>query len=386
MFDRPALGYWREGKRLVMDRNAPLPDRCVKCNEPAEGYRRKIELSWASRKAMFFAGELSMVFARRATIDVPLCTSHRRNRSRAVNAFLAAGVALLAAFYFIGLHQSGPATALIIAACAAGAYGIWKLYLIRAAKMDEVHLWIAGCGEPFLASLPLEPSELPAGAVQPPSPAEVSREAYRYARNGAVTFAAGSAITAGTYLVAPGGRYYIVWGLVLIGLLQLGRGVRAYLRVPASERQGMQVATLGGIVLAGMLALGWVGASVVQASAWDGALDQAAGSITEGSKLFNEIAARPGTWTAGDAADMARVAGYYGAAADVLAGVVPPADMAWYRDGMVANLREGQDIASQLSKLTAASPTATFQGLGNRWAARVAAFKALQDKVESRTR
>jgi hypothetical protein len=381
MFDTPGLGYWREGKRLVMDRSARLPDRCVKCNEPADGYRRTVQLSYVSQKALFLGGEIAMAFAKHARIDVPLCTGHRRDRARAINAFLAGAGALVAAFYLIGVRQSGWATALILAACAAAVYGIWKLYLVRATKMDALHVCISGCGAPFLASLPIEPSELPDGAAAPPSPADLSREAYRSARNGALTFAVGCLITAGTYYLATGGTYYIVWGAVLFGLVQMVRGVRAYLRVPAAERQGMQVLTLAAIVVVGALALGSIGASEVVASQWNSAIDSASDAHEKGSALFQEVAARPGSWTAQDSADMVRVAGYYGVAADALAGAASPSDRAWYRDGMVKNLREGQDIALELSRLTASSPSSSFDALGQRWSARVADFNQLQSRL-----
>ena len=37
---------WRDGKLLLIRKGAELPDRCLKCNEPAEGYRLKRTLSW----------------------------------------------------------------------------------------------------------------------------------------------------------------------------------------------------------------------------------------------------------------------------------------------------------------------------------------------------
>src|SRR5438045_334031 len=39
-------GIWRDGKTLVMMKEAFLPDRCVKCNGPANGYRLRRRLSW----------------------------------------------------------------------------------------------------------------------------------------------------------------------------------------------------------------------------------------------------------------------------------------------------------------------------------------------------
>jgi hypothetical protein len=39
-------GTWREGKTLVMWKEAVLPDRCIRCNAPANGRRLIRKLNW----------------------------------------------------------------------------------------------------------------------------------------------------------------------------------------------------------------------------------------------------------------------------------------------------------------------------------------------------
>ena len=39
-------GVWKSGKLLVMTKDAALPDRCVRCNQPADGPRLRRNLSW----------------------------------------------------------------------------------------------------------------------------------------------------------------------------------------------------------------------------------------------------------------------------------------------------------------------------------------------------
>jgi hypothetical protein len=39
---------WRDGKTLVVRKGVILPDRCIKCNAPAEGAFQKQNLSWHS--------------------------------------------------------------------------------------------------------------------------------------------------------------------------------------------------------------------------------------------------------------------------------------------------------------------------------------------------
>src|SRR5438270_17415 len=42
----PMFGLWRQGNVLVMHKLAPLPDRCVKSNQPANGRTLKRSLRW----------------------------------------------------------------------------------------------------------------------------------------------------------------------------------------------------------------------------------------------------------------------------------------------------------------------------------------------------
>ena len=46
-FDKDNLA-WRDGSLLMVRKDAILPDRCLKCNEPALGYQFRRSLTWAS--------------------------------------------------------------------------------------------------------------------------------------------------------------------------------------------------------------------------------------------------------------------------------------------------------------------------------------------------
>jgi len=61
----PGCSFWRLGKKLVARINAPFPDRCVKCNAPAHGFRLK-------RDFIFVLGA-----HKRAIIHIGLCERHR---------------------------------------------------------------------------------------------------------------------------------------------------------------------------------------------------------------------------------------------------------------------------------------------------------------------
>ena len=61
----PGCSFWRLGKKLVARINTPFPDRCVRCNAPANGFRLKQDF-------IFVLGA-----HKRAIIHVGLCDKHR---------------------------------------------------------------------------------------------------------------------------------------------------------------------------------------------------------------------------------------------------------------------------------------------------------------------
>jgi len=387
-------GYWRDGKRVVLDRNAVLPDRCIKCNEPANGYRRMVKLSYVptSRELMF--GAWAYLSAKRAQIEIGLCERHRR--SRAVTVALSSLAAILASIIVFTQVRATDVTLPLLAT--AGLIGgvVGLIYaavagrLVRAAKITDTHLWLKGAGEPFLASVPDAPPPSADGALPtlagtiatPITPADSAAQAFRDARNGAILFLVGCLVTAGTYVLVPG-SYIIAWGAVLFGLVRLVGALRTYVRVPAELRTSQQVLTLVGIVGIGVIAGGWVALEETQSSQFDAALTKAATFHSQGAALYAEVADRPGAWTAQDSTDMRRVASLYGQAADTLAASQAPASYAWYRDGLVRNFREAVDIATRFANLTTTSGQSQFDALDGRWTARVNDLKRLQDRLDA---
>ena len=95
-------GIWRDDKILVMTKEAFLPDRCVKCNAAANGYRLRKKLSWHEpilyvvvAIATLLYVILALALSKRATVEFGLCQDHVRRRRN----FLMIGWAL----FFLGL-------------------------------------------------------------------------------------------------------------------------------------------------------------------------------------------------------------------------------------------------------------------------------------------
>jgi len=387
-------GYWRDGKRVVLDRNAVLPDRCIKCNEPANGFRRTAKLTYVPTSRELLFGAWAYLSAKRAQIEIGLCERHRR--SRAVTVALGSLAVILASIIVFTQVRATDvtlpllATAGLIGGVIGLSYAAVAGRLVRAAKITDTHIWLKGAGEPFLASLPDAPAVSADGALPtlagtiatPITPADSAAHAFQDARNGALLFLVGCLVTAGTYVFLPG-TYVIAWGAVIFGLVRLVGALRTYLLVPAEHRTSQQVLTLAGIVAIGVVAGGWVALEETQSSQFDTALTKAAAFHGQGAALYADVADRPGAWTTQDSTDMRRVASLYGQAADTLAASRAPASYSWYRDGLVRNFREAVDIATRFANLTSSSSQSAFDTLDGRWTARVNDLKRLQDRLDA---
>jgi hypothetical protein len=214
--------------------------------------------------------------------------------------------------------------------------------------------------------------------------------AFAQARNGALWFAGGGLVTALSYASADvGGKYFFAWGAVLFGAFQLLRGLFSYIRVPAIARTTQQLAVLGVLIAAGVLASGWVIASqagVIQdpgVAAWNAALDKAEPLADKAAGLFMQVSDRSGTWSTQDSADMREASGLYGQVADILSTAPADASLVWYRDGLAQNFRSASSITLAFAGLNAQSTQAEFVSLSQRWDARIADLRALSDRLDT---
>jgi hypothetical protein len=87
----PYRGGVCRGNTLIMYKDAPLPDRCIKCNIVINGSHIRRKLSWHHPALAFFALVgvvpylvLVWIFNRSATVDVGLCEEHIRERITAI--------------------------------------------------------------------------------------------------------------------------------------------------------------------------------------------------------------------------------------------------------------------------------------------------------------
>jgi len=162
---------WRAGTVLVMTKTAELPDRCVRCNRPAE-VRLRRKLSW-HRPFLYLTILISilvylviaLIVRKRAEIHVPLCSEHDRERRKKLKIAWAVilGSLLIGALGF----TSQDLVLLVVLGLMIFVVG---LFLVSNAtqpvvpkKIDESHVWLKKISPAYLADLPPAPSYLALG-------------------------------------------------------------------------------------------------------------------------------------------------------------------------------------------------------------------------------
>jgi hypothetical protein len=158
----PTGGVWRDKSTLVMVKEAPLPDRCVKCNAPANGVRLLRRLSWhhpllylAIFAAMLIYVILAAALSKRATIYVGMCSEHfqRRRKKILVSWILLLGglVAAIAAF-------ANDYAMVGLLGLAVFLFGLVLLIVVSRVvtpkKIDDRLVWLNGVNSAYLSQLP----------------------------------------------------------------------------------------------------------------------------------------------------------------------------------------------------------------------------------------
>lgn len=170
----PGFGLWREGDVLVMRKEAELPDRCVKCNAPADGYRLKRKLGWHHPAfyliilvALLLYVIVALCVRKTATVQVPLCEDHRSRRKRTILLgwlFSLGGLAAMIAG--IALSSDPGATGGLAAALIPTGFLVlivalvWSIVASQPVvplKIDQQFVWLKKVCPAFLDSLPEVP-------------------------------------------------------------------------------------------------------------------------------------------------------------------------------------------------------------------------------------
>jgi hypothetical protein len=155
-------GIWREGSTLVMSKDASLPDHCVKCDAPANGFRLTRRLSW-HHPALFLLLLLAwivylilaLVLRKQATVLVGLCQEHFRRRKK----LLAAGWIMFAIGLItpvVGFSTDYPGMGLLGILLLLVSI-VWLSIVTRVVtvkKIDDQFVWLNGINKNYLERFP----------------------------------------------------------------------------------------------------------------------------------------------------------------------------------------------------------------------------------------
>lgn len=153
---------WRTGKRLVTRSETVFPDRCVKCNAPANGFRLKRVLYWQhpAYYLLLIINVLILIIVvlivrKKATVHIGLCDRHRAARKQGMIigwTSLLVGIVLIIAGALANSGWTAVAGGGLL--LVGGIYGAVRARTVAAAKIDKQNVWISGCHKDFLAELP----------------------------------------------------------------------------------------------------------------------------------------------------------------------------------------------------------------------------------------
>lgn len=154
---------WQMGKQLVTVSETPFPDRCVKCNAPANGFRLKRVLYWHHPGFYFLImcnlliyAIVAMTVRKKAVLHIGLCEQHRAARKQAILIGWIGSLAGLALALFGGAAFNSGWPVLIGFLMFFGflIYGLIKAPMVSAAKITKENVWLKGVHGDFLAGLP----------------------------------------------------------------------------------------------------------------------------------------------------------------------------------------------------------------------------------------
>lgn len=152
---------WRSKSTLVMAKHAPLPPRCVKCNEPTRQTLKR-NLRW-HHPALYiliavgflFYVILAMVLSKSATIHVGLCEAHASARKRDI--VITCFVVLLSFVSFYVAAAMEDMTFLFFGSLVflvGVIYGIVRTRVVAPQKIDDQYVWLTGVNSNYLQQFP----------------------------------------------------------------------------------------------------------------------------------------------------------------------------------------------------------------------------------------
>jgi hypothetical protein len=144
-----------------MTKEALLPNRCIKCNAPADQQlKRKLTWHHPALYLLIFISLLiyivvAVIVRKSATVNVGLCEEHSSARRRNILITWAIGFTAVASFVAAGLFEEMTFALLgmfLLFACAI--YGIVTLRVVVPTRIDNYFVWLKGINAGYLQQFP----------------------------------------------------------------------------------------------------------------------------------------------------------------------------------------------------------------------------------------
>jgi hypothetical protein len=160
----PGAGIWRAGSKLVMTRDAQLPDRCVKCNAFTNGrLRRKFSWHHPAIYILLIVAWLvylivAMILRKSATVDLGLCEEHSAKRRTYIWISWLLALGGVAGFVLaMSAHDGTPALIGFLLLLTAIVFGVITSRVVYPSKIDDRFVWLKGVNADYLNQLPAWP-------------------------------------------------------------------------------------------------------------------------------------------------------------------------------------------------------------------------------------
>lgn len=155
-------GIWREGKLLIVEKDAQLPSRCIRCNAEVSEPARERKIYWHSPWLYLLILVNIIVYAigaliarKTAKVNPALCPTHHRNRLLVLWLGFSSAVLLFILTFFAFVNDYPLAGGLCVLAFLIALITVSvKGRIFLPVKITKEEARIKGCGEAFLDSLP----------------------------------------------------------------------------------------------------------------------------------------------------------------------------------------------------------------------------------------
>jgi hypothetical protein len=162
----PNSGYvWQKNGVLIFNRQAFLPDRCVKCNLPTGGLGVTRKLSWhhpviylALLGGFLLYIILAVVLSKGAIVLIGLCDDHRRKRRHGMLiGWLLFGGGFVGAILGIASDYIGFMIVCLLLIPVGLVWLITAARIVKIKKIDDQFIWLTGINREYLGMLPPSP-------------------------------------------------------------------------------------------------------------------------------------------------------------------------------------------------------------------------------------